>query len=156
MEIKITLFITLLSYAFVISQSLFYLLAMARVLKTMQPATYIESRQLLDKNLQVSLKSVYYLALIASIALASFCVVNPSGLLFTCSIIALLTLVADILLSLKGNVPLNGIINSWTTTEYPANWETYRSRWFTIYTIRQAANITGFVSLLAGLIFGSN
>src|SRR5689334_2310247 len=37
MEIKITLFITLVLYAFVISQSFFYLLAMSRVAKSMQP-----------------------------------------------------------------------------------------------------------------------
>ena len=74
MEIKITLFITILLYAFVISQSFFYILAMSRVTKSMQPVTYIESRQLLDKNLQGSLSLVYYLALAASIALTGL---NP-------------------------------------------------------------------------------
>lgn len=156
MEIKITLFITLLLYAFVISQSFFYILAMSRVLKEMQPAAYIEARQLLDKNLQVSLRSVYYLALAASVALVAFCVVNPVGLLFICSIVALVSLIVDILLSLKGNVPLNKIINTWTVSDYPRNWKEYRSRWSAIYMIRQAVNITGFISLLAGLIFGFN
>ena len=156
MNIKITLFITLALYSFVISQSLFYILAMSKVLKSMKPATYIESRQLLDKNLQTSLRSVYYLALAACILLTSFCVVNPSGVLFICSIIALATLIMDIVLSLRGNVPLNRIINTWTVSNYPANWKEYRSRWFTIYNIRQAVNIIGFISLLTGLIFGFN
>ncbi|MDP4263364.1 MAG: hypothetical protein Q8941_12630 [Bacteroidota bacterium] len=156
MEIKITLFITLLLYTLVISQSFFYILAMSRVLKNMQPATYIESRQLLDASLQGSLGPVYYLALAASVALTAFCVINPSGLLFVCSVIALLSLIIDVVLSLKGNVPLNKIINTWTVSDYPGNWKEYRSRWFAIYTIRQVVNSTGFVSLLAGLIFGFN
>jgi len=154
MEIKITLFITLLLYACVAAQSFFYILAMSRTAKSMQPVTYIESRQLLDKNLQVTLKLVYYLTLIASIALTSFCVINPSGILFICSVVSLLLLVIDIVLSLAGNVPLNRIINTWTVSNYPPNWKEYRSKWFAIYNIRQAVNITGFVSLLGGLIFG--
>jgi len=154
MEIKITLFITLVLYAIVAAQSFFYILAMSGAAKKMRPVTYIESRQLLDENLQVSLKLVYYLTLIASIALTSFCVINPSGLLFICSVISLLLLIIDIVLSLKGNVPLNKIINSWTMSDYPANWKEYRAKWFSIYRLRQAANITGFISLLTGLIFG--
>lgn len=67
MEIKITLFITLILYTVVTSQSFFYILAMSNTMKNMQPATYIESRKLLDKNLQNSLKNIYYLALAASI-----------------------------------------------------------------------------------------
>ena len=154
MEIKITLFITLLLYSFVISQSFFYILGLSNVLKSMQPATYIESRKLLDKNLRASLPAVYYLALIASIALVTFCVLNPSGVLFICSIIALAALLADLILTIKGNRPINETINTWSASNYPANWKEYRSKWFAVYTIRQVANIIGFVSLIAGLIFG--
>ena len=156
MEIKITLFITVSLYAFVISQSLFYILAMSNVLKSMQPGTYIESRKLLDKYLSASLPLVYYSALIASISLTAFCVINPSGVLFICSAIALTALVADIILTIKGNKPINETINGWSASDYPANWKEYRSKWFMIYNIRQSANIIGFVSLLAGLIFGFN
>jgi uncharacterized membrane protein len=154
MEIKITLFTTLMLYAVVISQSFFYLLAMSNVTKSMQPATYIESRQLLDRSLQHNLRIVYYLTLASSVLLVAFCVTNPSGLLFICAMIALVSLVADIALTLKGNVPLNKVINTWTTSDYPSNWQEYRSKWLSIYSLRQAANIIGFVSLLTGLIFG--
>ena len=154
MEIKITLFITMLIYAFVISQSFFYILAMSGTMEKMQAETYIETRNLLTKNLQAPLQLVYYTALSSSILLTAFCVVNPSGLLFISSVIALIALVADVLLAVKGNIPLNNFINSWTTINYPEDWKQYRSKWFTLYHVRQALNITGFVSLLAGLIFG--
>ena len=154
MEIKITLFITLLMYAFVISQSFFYILAMSSTLKKMQAGTYIETRNLLTQNLQTPLQLVYYATLGATMLLTAFCVVNPGGLLFIASVIALFALLADVLLAIKGNIPLNKFINSWTSHNYPANWMHYRSKWFNLYHIRQALNITGFVSLLAGLIFG--
>lgn len=154
MEIKITLFITLLLYAAVISQSFFYMLAMSNVMKNMQATSYIEARHLLDKNLRKSLAGVYYSALIASIALTAFSVTNPSGLLFISSIIALVALITDMVLTVKGNIPLNNIINSWTASSYPENWNQYRNKWFTFYNIRQAVNLTGFIILVAGMIFG--
>ena len=154
MGIKITLFITLLMYALVISQSFFYILAMSTTLKKMRAQTYIETRNLLTQNLKTPLQVVYYTTLAASVLLTAFCVVNPAGLLFITSVIALIALLADVLFALKGNIPLNNFINSWTTANYPYNWRQYRSKWFTLYHVRQALNITGFVSLLAGLIFG--
>lgn len=154
MEIKITLFITLL-YAVVISQSFFYLLAMSNATKNMEAPTYIESRKLLDGRLRKTLAGAYYLALLTSIALTAFCVTNPSGLLFISSIISLVALVADITLSIKGNQPLNEIINSWTISNYPDNWHQYRSKWFTFYNARQIINLTGFVVLVVGMVFGS-
>jgi hypothetical protein len=127
---------------------------MAGATKSMQPATYIESRQLLDKQLGKSLSYVYYLALLSSIALVTFCFVNPNGLMFMCSFISLGTLVADVVIAVKGNLPLNKTINSWSNSEYPANWQEYRSRWFRFYTTRQTLNVIGFISLLTGIIFG--
>ena len=154
MAIKITLFITLLMYAVVISQSFFYILAMSVTLKKMRAQTYIETRNLLTTNLQAPLQIVYYTTLSASVLLTAFCVVNPGGLLFITSLIALVALLADVVLALKGNIPLNKFINSWTSWDYPDNWQQYRAQWFNLYHIRQVLNITGFVSLLAGLIFG--
>lgn len=144
----------MLLYAVVSSQSFFYMLAMSNTMKNMQAGTYIESRKLLDKNLKASLQTVYYLALAATFALVVFCVTNPTGLLFISAIVALVLLLADAILALKGNIPLNNIFNSWTSSNYPANWKEYQSKWFTIYNVRQAANILGFLMLLAGLVFG--
>ncbi len=154
MGIKITLFITMLLYVFVISQSFFYILAMSSTLKKMQAETYIETRNLLTERLKTPLQIIYYATLGSSVLLTSFCVVNPSGWLFICSIIALIALLADVILAVKGNIPLNTFISSWTTANYPSDWKQYRSKWFTLYHVRQVLNITGFVSLLAGLVFG--
>jgi hypothetical protein len=154
MLIKITLLITMVLYAFIVGQSFFYILALSGATKKMQAAAYIETRKLIDQELQSSLSLVYYSALAASVALISFCVVNPNGLLFICSIIALSALLVDVLLAVKGNVPLNKTINTWTTTQYPGNWQEVRAKWFTLYHIRQGANIVGFITLLTGIVFG--
>ncbi len=70
-------------------------------------------------------------------------------------LIGLLALVAEILLTLKGNLPVNDVINSWTPGQVPANWESIRDKWFNIFQYRQIASISGFASLLIGAIFGT-
>jgi uncharacterized membrane protein len=154
MLIKLTLFSSLLLYAIVISQSFFYILAMSNVMKNMQPPAYIESRKLLDRNLRKTLALVYYLALAASLLLVGFSATNPSGILFISSLIALVSLIIDIAVTLKLNIPVNNIINTWTSSDYPANWQEYRAKWFSAYHARQVVNLTGFVSLVAGMVFG--
>src|SRR5215218_10437094 len=154
MLIKITLVITIVLYAFIVAQSLFYILAMSSATKKMHPAVYIETRKLIDHELQSTLALVYYAALAVSIALIAFCVVNPNGILFTCAIIGLVALLLDVAIALKGNVPLNRTINSWTASEYPGNWKQVRTRWFTLYHIRQFMNIAGFLALVIGMVFG--
>jgi hypothetical protein len=154
MLIKITLLITLILYAGLISQSLFYILAMSNVTKRLPANAYIQTRKLLDQNLRLSLPFVYYSCLLASIALMAFSVTNPSGILFISSIVSLVAIVVDVVLTLKGNVPVNSIINTWTESSYPENWTHYRSKWLSIYKIRQTVNIFGFVALLFGVVFG--
>ncbi len=94
------------------------------------------------------------MALAFSILLTAFSVVNPNGILFTSSVIALVALVIDIAIALKGNIPLNRTINTWSANRYPDNWQQVRSKWFSLYHVRQVANIAGFVCLLGGLVFG--
>ena len=120
----------------------------------MQAVAYIETRKLIDAELRGSLSLVYYLALATSLLLTAFSVVNPNGVLFISSFIALVALVIDIAVALKGNIPINKVINNWTTDKYPADWQQVRNKWFSLYHVRQAVNIIGFISLLAGLVFG--
>jgi len=47
---------------------------------------------------------------------------------------------------------VNDIINGWAPGNYPDNWKEVRQEWFNIFRYRQIANITGFISLLLGMI----
>lgn len=154
MGIKICLFINFILYSTVVSQSLFYLLCMTHVTRRLQASTYIESRQLLDTKLRPTLSGVYYLALLSSLVLVALSATNPAGLLFKCSILSLIALIADIIITFAGNIPINRVINSWSVNSYPADWNNYRNRWLDIYGIRQAVNLAGFIALLTGIVFG--
>lgn len=155
MEIKIIMLINLLAYSVIVSQSFLYMLALRNVQKTMQAASYIELRKLLDKNFQAKFRIVFYTSLVTCTVLTILCSMHLTGLLFITSATALTGLVAETILIVKGNLPINKIINTWTPENYPPDWQMYRSKWLSIFAQRQAANIIGFLSLLVGAVFGS-
>ncbi len=154
MYAKILMLLNLVGFAFVASQPLFYLLALAKAQKSLQAAAYIELRQLLDKNLQVSLRLVYYLTIITAVLLTVETFSTSFSLLFITSVIALAALGIDVYLALKGDMPINHIINQWNANNYPRHWQLLRRKWFYFFHIRQIAGITGFTSLLVGAVFG--
>ncbi len=147
-------FVNLIAYALVTSQPLFYLLAMSKAQKSMSAPTYIETRNLLDKHLQVSLRIVYYCTLVTSSVFFLWSVKDPLTMRALCSGISLIAFLIDLRLLLSADIPINKIISGWTPQNYPADWENYRNKWFYYYHRRQIADIVGFISLLVCAIFG--
>ena len=155
MEIKVVMLINLLAYSFIVSQSFSYIIALRNVQRNMQPESYIEMRKLLDKNYQVKFRIVIYVTLLTCSVLTLLSSMHLTGLLFITSAIALAGLIIEIVLTLKGNVPINKVINTWTAESYPLNWQEYRTKWLSIFAKRQVINIIGFLSLLIGAVFAS-
>lgn len=99
-------------------------------------------------------KYVIYAALLTNFILVISTIKKPGSLLFITAAIAFAALIADTLLTVKGNLPINDIINTWSSDSYPENWADYRAKWFNIFQYRQIANIIGFVCLSIGAVFG--
>jgi len=155
MATRIIFFLTLLTYAIIVSQSFMYMLALRDVQLNLPAGPYTEVRKLIDSSMRGNFKYVIYAALLFSLLLVILNIKTPGNLVFIAASIAFIALVADTLLTVKGNLPINDIINAWTTDNIPANWADYRAKWFRIFQYRQIANITGFVSLLVAAVFGS-
>jgi hypothetical protein len=155
MLVKVIFLFTLLAYSIIVSQSFLYIIALKNVQLNLNADSYIELRKLLDVNFRANFSYVVYAALFTNLLLVLATVRNPSSLLFITAAIAFVALIADTLLTVKGNLPINDIINSWSSDNYPANWSDYRTKWLTIFRYRQIANIIGFVSLLIGAVFGA-
>ena len=155
MALKIILLFTVLAYSIIVSQSFMYILSLKQVHLGLNAASFTELRKLVDAGMSSNFKYVIYAALLANLALVAVTIKNPGSLLFITASIAFIALVIDTVLALKGNVPINAIISGWATDNYPVNWADYRAKWLHIFQYRQFANITGFVSLLIGTIFGS-
>jgi len=153
---SLILFLTLVAYSIIVSQSFMYILALKDVQHNIEATTYIELRKLIDFSMRSNFKYVVYAALLTNLLLVVSTIRQPGSLVFITSAIAFITLVIDTFLTVKGNLPINDIINSWTHDNYPTNWSEYRAKWFHVFQYRQIANITGFLSLLIGAVFGTN
>lgn len=153
MTTKIILTITLLAYSVIASQAFMYMLALKDVQLNLQGSTYTIIRQLIDTFMRNNLKYVIYAALLSNLLLMLSEIKTPGSLQFITASIAFIALVIDVVLTLKGNLPINNIINTWSADTYPSNWMQYRDQWFVIFGYRQLAVISGFVSLLIGTVF---
>lgn len=151
---KIILLATLLCYTVMVSQPLMYILSLRNTQMALGGSSYTEVRQLIDANMRGLFKYVIYAALLSTLLLLIVSIKTPGSLLFISAAIAFVALVADTLLTVKGSLPVNDIINTWSPGNFPENWMEIRQRWFSIFEYRQWILIAGFVSLLAGAIFG--
>ena len=152
---KFILLSTLIAYSFIVSQSLMYILSLKDVQYHLNAASYTEFRKLVDASMRANFKYVIYAALAFSLLLVILNSKTPGSLVFISSLVALIALLIDILLTLKGNLPINDSINSWPADAIPANWTSVREKWFYIFQFRQIANITGFAALLIAAVFGT-
>jgi hypothetical protein len=153
MELKILLFLNVLVYSVIVSQSFMYMIALRNVQESMGAASYIELRKLLDRNFLKKFKPVVYSALILGFVLVVVASFQSSAILLAGSSLAFAGLLIDVVLIVKGDMPINRIINNWTLETFPTNWGEYRSKWLYWFSWRQVANISGFIALLIAAIF---
>ncbi|MBL7851663.1 MAG: DUF1772 domain-containing protein [Cyclobacteriaceae bacterium] len=153
MIIPLLLFLTLLAYSMVVSQSFMYLLSLRHASLGLDANGYLALRKLVDGAMRANFKYVVYGSLLSSLALTVTTAGDPGSLLFLTSAIAFAALIIDLVITMKGNMPINDAINTWKTDAYPADWADYRAKWLTYYGYRQVVNITGFLCLLIGTVF---
>lgn len=154
MEVKIIVFLNLLAYSLIVSQSFSYIISLHNVQKNLAASTYIEFRKLTDRNFRTKFKFVFYTELIIGPIAIWLTSKEPTGLLFITTVISYIAFWTDAIIMLKGNMPVNNLINTWTKENYPDNWTFYRDKWLHVFGLRQIANIAGFLALLIGIVFG--
>jgi hypothetical protein len=82
------------------------MVALKNVQYGMQAESYIELRKALDVSFRANYKYAVYAALLTSLLLVSANIKSPGSLLFITSVIAFVALIADVLLMMKGNMPI--------------------------------------------------
>jgi hypothetical protein len=154
MQTKIILLLTILAYSVIVAQSYMYIVALKNVQIGMGGGSYIQLRKLMDANFRANYKYAVYAALASSLLLVLINIKSPNSVLFIAASVSFIALITDLLLMMKGNMPINNLINTWTPVHYPDNWAVYRTKWLQIFFYREIATITGFISLVVGAVFG--
>jgi hypothetical protein len=152
---KVLMLASLASFSVVASQPLFYLMALGHAQRTLPAPAYIELRQHINAVMNRRIPWAYASAL--ATVLGTLLVAFRAGatLVAGTAAIALVCLVVDAWCMLREAVPINGVIDGWSPTAYPPDWETYRIRWFAIFRWRQVVLLAGLGALLVGAVYGS-
>ena len=154
MATNIIFLITMLAYSIIVSQPFMYMLALKYAQSSLDIGPYMELRKLIDASMRKNFRYVIYTALLTNLLLVVLTAANPGSLLFGAATLSLITLIADVFITLKGNMPINDVINTWTPEQYPADWTDYRERWFRFLGYRGVLSIVGFAGLLVAAVFG--
>lgn len=145
---------SLVGYAVVVSQPLAYLVVMTRAQRALSAAAFIELRQQINPVMTRRLPAIYLATLVAVLALLVLALRGPGWIMPVAAAVALLCLAGDIALMLRENVPINGVMDRWSTADYPDDWADYRAKWFAVFRIRQVVLLAGYLALAAGVVFG--
>jgi hypothetical protein len=153
--VRIAIAANLFAYSIVVSQPLAYALFLSRAQRALSAAAYIELRQCINRVMNRRLPAVYATAFATSLVSLLLAIRLSSWSVLITAALALLCLVLDVILMLRASLPINGILDRWSTTNHPENWADYRERWFAVFAYRQAVLLIGFLGLLLGAGFRS-
>lgn len=151
--IRIALLVNLMTYSIVVSQPLAYIVVMTQAQRALSAPAYIELRQRINPVMSRRVPVIYVFALVTALLLLLLAMRLARWTVAITTGAALLCLVIDVLFMLRENVPINDVISGWSMTNYPDDWDRYRSMWFAIFAYRQVVLLVGFVSLLIGVTF---
>lgn len=152
MLISVLLFCTVVCYSLLVSQSFMYMIALAHVQRELDAPGYTRLRQLLDVRFNRWYRPIVYTTVVSNLALLASTAGKATNL-FPAALLAFVALLLDIILALRGNMPINKKIATWTSANYPVDWFIYRTEWLKIFSYRQLANVTGFIALVAASVF---
>jgi hypothetical protein len=150
---RIAIVVNLVAYSFVVSQPLAYIVFMSHAQRALSAPAYIELRQRINAVMSRRVAVIYVGTLLTTLLLLVLAVRAPSRNVAVTTGVALLCLVLDVVFMMRENVPINVVIDRWSTTSYPDDWDQYRARWFAIFAYRQVFLLIGFFSLLIGAAF---
>ncbi|GIW44715.1 MAG: hypothetical protein KatS3mg077_1997 [Candidatus Binatia bacterium] len=150
---RIAIFANLLTYSTVASQPLFYSIAFTAAQRALSAGAYVELRQRINAVMTRRVPVIYLAALVTSACVLALSWYAQNWNVLITTALALVCLVADIALMLRENVPINGVMDRWSATDPPADWERYRNQWFFVYRFRQVILLLGFASILLGAVF---
>ena len=116
---------------------------------------YFEQRKVIDTLMGNRFRLMYYSCLALSVLAVVFSVKQPTSLFFITAMAALIFLMLDLAITVKGSLPLNALANTFDGSE-KVDWNNVRIQWLDYMKYRGIAATLGMISLLAGLVFEKN
>ena len=143
---------TLALFALVVSQPFFYWVALGSAFETLPGPAYATVRQAINAIMNRRLLPLYVATLVSGLVLFALALAGHRSGLAAGTAGAIAGLVADAILAVRRNVPINNAMDAWDPANPPADWTEQRRRWRAAFAIRQVVLAAAFASLLAGTL----
>lgn len=154
MFVSISRIAFILLYLIVVSQGIFYLFAASKAFSGISIDAYAEIRNSIDKVIEWRLKLVYPATLLIGLLAVISLIKNPGSLLFITTAIAFICVVADLVLAVKFNMPINSQFHAYSPGVEGVDWELLRKTWLQYLEYRAGLQLLGFLALLLGSLKG--
>ncbi|MCK9920541.1 DUF1772 domain-containing protein [Frankia sp. AgPm24] len=123
------------------------LVAVRPAMHTLPATTYVTVKQAFDVSYPKFMKPLQITSLFSTVALAvAAAVAGPT----TSAILAAIAAVAvftNIIVTVRGDLPINNAMATWTPDAPPSDWQSHRARWDFFNSIRTIAALTALVLL---------
>lgn len=147
--------IFLIFFLIIVSQGIFYLLALNKALSGISIDAYAEVRNATDQAIEWRLKFLYPAALLIGFVTTLSLIKTPDSLVFITTAIALACLAVDLFLAINFNVPINEQFQSYSADiQGIVDWQSMRRRWLQFLEYRGLVQVVGFLSLLLSWVKG--
>ena len=128
--------------------SLAFVLGVGPAIRSLSAPAYIELHHSIHENF-VRWTPVLYTVLLGIVSANLFVLRNQwRSLEFFLVLFTLLCVFDEMLMMLRGNLPLHRMIQSWEVFSPPTNWAQIRQEWLEFMYLRAALLITGFSLLV--------
>lgn len=124
-----------------------------RALRALPADVYIATKQSMDRELPALAKPLTITALLAMAgATAASAVSGAAGVAALAGAGTLAGLVALVAV-LRGDLPINALMDTWNPADPPADWQRWRERWEGAFVVRATALLLAFCCLVgAGVL----
>jgi hypothetical protein len=115
-------------------------------------AAYVELRQNINAVIASRLLGLYVVTLLTLGGLAVAALVRDAATVAVGAGIAACGLIADTVLAVRLNVPINNRVNGWTQAAIPDDWRVHRDRWDAALAVRRVVLLAAFAALVLGTL----
>ena len=142
-------------YLIITSQLVFYMFILSDALKEVSIDNFAALRKSVDLGFGHRFKIIYYAGLALSLATLIMHSKDPRSVMFISSCIGMLCLIADIIIAMTCNIPINLLFNNFSVADTSQNWPALRVEWLKFINTRGIFISVGMLSQLGALIFSS-
>jgi uncharacterized membrane protein len=149
---KVVQFVTLLLFSLVTGVFWGTWFGLSRSMSALTPATFLEVGHTMIGNLGGPMSVLMPAALVSTLISTVLLLRRGQTRSSVFTVSAFVLLLVAMIITLMVNVPIDGQIQSWTTTTLPADWSAIRDRWELYHGLRTLVSLTALACLFASTL----